>query len=93
MEKLLLIAPGALDSMRPRMSDHLVLDWLQLQQAGLAEFKITDLEKVLGIPRTCSKHKIPDLIKAGLIIPGRMESTRRIYKLIGVTGIGTFNGA
>lgn len=91
MKNIVLIGPDGLDFLRAKFSDHLILDWFQLQQAGLDEFKIMDMDRVLGIPRSCSKHKIEGLIKAGLVVKDRMESVHRIYKLVPSEYVGVFN--
>lgn len=82
MEKSLLIRPEGLALLRSKVSDHLILDWLQLQQAGLEEFRITDLEEVLRVSRPCAKHKVFGLVKAGLVAADRMDSVYRVYKIV-----------
>lgn len=73
--------------MRPRASDHLICDWLQLTLAGFTEFKITDMQRELRISRSRAKHKVTRLIRAGLVEANRMESIYMIYKLNSAEGI------
>lgn len=82
MEKSLLIRAEALTSLRSKVSDHLILDWLVIQQAGLGEFRIIDLEKVLNVSRPCAKHKVFGLVRARLVVPDRMDSIYRVYRVV-----------
>ena len=73
--------------MRAKASDHLVLDWMRLKLAGLEEFKITEMEKILRISRATAKHKVCIMVRTGLVELDQMESRYRIYRLARITGV------
>lgn len=87
MENTLSISPDGLDFMRAKASDHLVLDWMRLKLAGLEEFKITEMEKMLRVSRKTAKHKVSIMIRTGLVELDRMESRYRIYRLARMAGV------